>query len=154
MPTARQLRRMECVTRYPIYVLFSETVQGAASIRAYRVSHAFLHHCMQRVDNNQVFFFAYQAAVRSVSFHSPPLKSIFILRLFVCSVSFLVSLFVCLFVCCLFVSVQIAGNKDIGSLFYFPGTCVFLLKRNDNIQCKTRFRHCTALFSFVGCWCA
>ena len=71
MPTARQLRRMECVTRSPIYVLFSETLSGAASIRAYGATQRFLEESKESVDNNQVFFFAYQAAIRLVRVYQP-----------------------------------------------------------------------------------
>ncbi|PVD26851.1 hypothetical protein C0Q70_11999 [Pomacea canaliculata] len=64
VPSARQLKRLEAVTRSPIYTLFSETLNGAASIRAYSVSSKFMEECKRRVDHNQVFFFAFQAAVR------------------------------------------------------------------------------------------
>ncbi|KAL8598045.1 hypothetical protein ACOMHN_062643 [Nucella lapillus] len=64
VPTTRQLRRLECVSRSPIYVLFSETLGGAASIRAYDVTSRFVEESKRRVDSNQIFYFAYQAAIR------------------------------------------------------------------------------------------
>ena len=64
VPTARQLKRIESVTRTPIYVLFSETVSGAPSIRAYGATRRFLEESKARVDRNQVYYFASQAAVR------------------------------------------------------------------------------------------
>ena len=67
VPTARQLKRIESVTRTPIYVLFSETLSGGPSIRAYGATHSFLQECRARVDHNQVYYFASQGAVRSLT---------------------------------------------------------------------------------------
>ncbi|BFZ13432.1 hypothetical protein BsWGS_16472 [Bradybaena similaris] len=58
IPTSRQLRRIESTTRSPIYVHFSETVSGAASIRAYGVQDRFVEESKLRVDNNLSFYFA------------------------------------------------------------------------------------------------
>ncbi|KAK7471486.1 hypothetical protein BaRGS_00035880, partial [Batillaria attramentaria] len=69
VPTARQLKRIESVTRSPIYVLFSETLSGAPSIRAYRATGRFLEDSKMRVDRNQVYYFASQGAVRWLQFN-------------------------------------------------------------------------------------
>ncbi|XP_070201960.1 multidrug resistance-associated protein 1-like isoform X2 [Littorina saxatilis] len=79
VPTARQLRRIECVTRTPIYVLFSETISGAASIRAYDVTQRFLEESKSRVDQNQVYFFAYHAAIRWMQWNLDVLSAVIVL---------------------------------------------------------------------------
>ncbi|KAG8337592.1 Canalicular multispecific organic anion transporter 1 [Homalodisca vitripennis] len=50
--TSRQLRRIEAVSRSPIYSHFSETVSGASSIRAYGSVSRFIHTLENRVDFN------------------------------------------------------------------------------------------------------
>ncbi|XP_076438711.1 multidrug resistance-associated protein 1-like [Babylonia areolata] len=79
VPTARQLKRIESVTRTPIYVLFSETMTGAASIRAYGVTRRFIHDSKARVDRNQVYYFASQAAIRWLQFNLDVLAAIVVM---------------------------------------------------------------------------
>ncbi|KAG1678222.1 Multidrug resistance-associated protein 1 [Nymphon striatum] len=55
--TSRQLKRIESVTRSPIYVHFSETVSGASSIRAYGVQNVFIDESNHRVDTNHVCYY-------------------------------------------------------------------------------------------------
>ncbi|XP_078462060.1 ATP-binding cassette sub-family C member 2-like [Lampetra planeri] len=55
--TSRQLRRLDSVTRSPIYSHFGETVQGLSVIRAYRHLPRFLAHNVKIVDVNQVCVF-------------------------------------------------------------------------------------------------
>ena len=62
LPTARQLKRIESVTRSPIYNHFSETISGTSSIRAYRASDRFIEIFQDRVDKNSSFYFAAIAA--------------------------------------------------------------------------------------------
>jgi ATP-binding cassette subfamily C (CFTR/MRP) protein 1 len=40
--TSRQLQRLESVSRSPIYALFSETLSGVSSIRAYNRQNQFI----------------------------------------------------------------------------------------------------------------
>lgn len=51
--TSRQLRRLDSVTRSPIYSHFSETVSGLSVIRAYGHQARFLQHNDRIMDINQ-----------------------------------------------------------------------------------------------------
>ncbi|XP_062590611.1 multidrug resistance-associated protein 1-like isoform X1 [Saccostrea cucullata] len=52
IPTASQLKRVESVTRSPVFNHFSETVTGASVIRAYKVQDRFKEESSRRVDQN------------------------------------------------------------------------------------------------------
>lgn len=58
MPTSRQLKRLEAVTRSPIYSHFSETLTGCHVIRAFDAIGRFSQTCIERIDRNVVFYFA------------------------------------------------------------------------------------------------
>jgi ATP-binding cassette subfamily C (CFTR/MRP) protein 1 len=51
--TARQLKRMEAISRSPIFTHFSETITGSSTIRAFDRSESFIRENEQRVDENQ-----------------------------------------------------------------------------------------------------
>uniref|UniRef100_A0A3Q2E358 ATP binding cassette subfamily C member 3 n=1 Tax=Cyprinodon variegatus TaxID=28743 RepID=A0A3Q2E358_CYPVA len=55
--TSRQLKRLESVSRSPIYSHFSETVTGSSVIRAYGRHDAFVHMSDMKVDDNQKSYY-------------------------------------------------------------------------------------------------
>ena len=52
MCSSRQLKRLESVTRSPVYALFSSSLDGLTSIRAFGVQDDFLNMFMERIDKN------------------------------------------------------------------------------------------------------
>ncbi|XP_052092541.1 multidrug resistance-associated protein 1-like [Mytilus californianus] len=63
LPTARQLKRIEAVTRSPIFNFFSETINGASVIRAYKSQNRFVYKLYKRLDINSGFYFAANTAM-------------------------------------------------------------------------------------------
>ncbi|KAK0089852.1 hypothetical protein PV325_005159 [Microctonus aethiopoides] len=55
--TSRQLKRLESVSRSPIYTHFNESVTGAQTIRAYGVQDRFILESERRVDVNQICYY-------------------------------------------------------------------------------------------------
>lgn len=68
IPTSRQLKRIESTTRSPIFNHFSESITGAASIRAYKVQSRFIDENKAKVDKNLVFYFGGISSNRQVNF--------------------------------------------------------------------------------------
>ncbi|KAI9345604.1 P-loop containing nucleoside triphosphate hydrolase protein [Obelidium mucronatum] len=61
---SRALKRLESVSRSPIYNQFSETLNGVATIRAFRQCNRFLAQNNEKVDNNHRFFYTLWAGNR------------------------------------------------------------------------------------------
>ncbi|ORY50925.1 hypothetical protein BCR33DRAFT_712882 [Rhizoclosmatium globosum] len=61
---SRELKRLESVSRSPIYNQFSETLNGVATIRAYRQQNRFLAQNNAKVDTNHRFFYTLWAGNR------------------------------------------------------------------------------------------
>lgn len=57
--TSRQLKRLDSVTRSPIYSHFSETVSGLSIIRAFEHQQRFLKHNEVGIDTNQKCVFSW-----------------------------------------------------------------------------------------------
>lgn len=64
---SRQLKRLESVSRSPIYSHFGETVTGAATIRAYNLQSKFIRQSELIVDENQKAYFPSVVANRWLS---------------------------------------------------------------------------------------
>lgn len=52
VPTSRQLKRLESVTRSPVYSHFGETLSGVSTIRAYDASQRFIQESNAKIDKN------------------------------------------------------------------------------------------------------
>uniref|UniRef100_A0A673A0R2 Multidrug resistance-associated protein 1 n=1 Tax=Sphaeramia orbicularis TaxID=375764 RepID=A0A673A0R2_9TELE len=55
--SSRQLKRLESVSRSPIYTHFNETLLGASVIRAFGEQERFIHESDRRVDHNQKAYY-------------------------------------------------------------------------------------------------
>ncbi|KAI9485487.1 MAG: hypothetical protein EXX96DRAFT_545289 [Benjaminiella poitrasii] len=59
---SRELRRMDSVTRSPLFTHFGETLVGAATIRAYGVTRQFMNEFLRRIDaNSRPFYYVWIA---------------------------------------------------------------------------------------------
>lgn len=56
--SSRELKRLESISRSPIYSNFSETINGVSTIRAFQVEDRFISECESAVDYNQRAYFA------------------------------------------------------------------------------------------------
>eukprot|EP00456_Euglypha_rotunda_P063713 TRINITY_DN5397_c0_g1_i6.p1 TRINITY_DN5397_c0_g1~~TRINITY_DN5397_c0_g1_i6.p1 ORF type:complete len:281 (+),score=17.22 TRINITY_DN5397_c0_g1_i6:132-974(+) len=53
--SCRELKRLDAITRSPVYAHFSQCLQGLSSIRAYRAQHRLIREYNHKVDNNLRF---------------------------------------------------------------------------------------------------
>ncbi|KAI8838670.1 P-loop containing nucleoside triphosphate hydrolase protein [Chytridium lagenaria] len=54
--TSRSLKRLDSITRSPVYSMFSETLNGVSTIRAYSAENEFITEILDRVDKNSRAF--------------------------------------------------------------------------------------------------
>uniref|UniRef100_A0A4W4G3P4 ABC-type glutathione-S-conjugate transporter n=1 Tax=Electrophorus electricus TaxID=8005 RepID=A0A4W4G3P4_ELEEL len=85
--TSCQLRRLESVSRSPIYTHFNETVQGASVIRAFRVQPRFILQANSRVDHNQTAYFPRFVATRWLAVNLEFLGNVLVLAAAIFSVT-------------------------------------------------------------------
>ena len=57
--SSRELKRLEGVTRSPVFVLFNETLQGLPTIRAFRLARRYARKACELVDTNSGFHFTF-----------------------------------------------------------------------------------------------
>ncbi|TRY61972.1 hypothetical protein TCAL_10708 [Tigriopus californicus] len=65
--TARQVKRMESITRSPIYSHFGETISGAPTIRAYEMVQDFIAEDEKKIDFNQKCYYPTYVSSRWLS---------------------------------------------------------------------------------------
>ncbi|SCV04479.1 LAMI_0H16468g1_1 [Lachancea mirantina] len=76
--TSRELRRLDSVTRSPIYAHFQETLGGISTIRGYGQEDRFIHINQARVDNNMSAYYPSVNANRWLAYRLEFLGSIII----------------------------------------------------------------------------
>lgn len=62
--TSRELKRLEGITRTPVFNLFGETLNGLQTIRAFRMQNRFAQLNKDAIDTNTSLYFSYWAAGR------------------------------------------------------------------------------------------
>jgi len=68
LATSRELKRLDATTRSPVYALFSSTLAGLSTIRAFRSQQALTKNFLQKMDDNSRPFLIYQMTTRWLSF--------------------------------------------------------------------------------------
>ncbi|CAM9523069.1 unnamed protein product, partial [Ectocarpus sp. 13 AM-2016] len=68
LKTSREAKRLEAVTRSPVYSQLSETLDGLVTIRAFGKQHLFLSHFTERVNLNTRAYFAWVYTARWLGF--------------------------------------------------------------------------------------
>ena len=70
--TSREVKRIEAVTRSPVYAMFSTTLKGLPTIRAFGAQARFRHLFLSRLDMNGAWWMAYVATARCAAGLSAP----------------------------------------------------------------------------------
>lgn len=77
--TSRELRRLDSITKSPIFSHFQETLGGITTIRGYQQQHRFTHINQCRVDNNMSAFYPSVNANRWLAYRLETIGSLIIL---------------------------------------------------------------------------
>ncbi|KAG2530824.1 hypothetical protein JM18_001572, partial [Phytophthora kernoviae] len=85
--SARELKRLDSVTRSPILNLVSETISGIETVRSYKMVKPFSTRCEELVNYNAKFLFASQAASRWFDMRTDWLVSVIIGAVGILSIS-------------------------------------------------------------------
>ncbi|GLE01066.1 hypothetical protein PINS_up009879 [Pythium insidiosum] len=85
--SARELKRLDGITRSPFINLVSETIQGIETIRSYRMADTFSRRCEDLLDLNGKLFFAFQSASRWFGMRTDWLVAVIICGVAVLSVA-------------------------------------------------------------------
>ena len=64
LQTSRQLKRIDSVTRSPVYALFSSTLSGLMVIRSFKTEESFIQNFLHRMDDNSRVFVLFQMSQR------------------------------------------------------------------------------------------
>ncbi len=56
LATSRELKRLDAVSRSPIFAWFSESLAGLSTIRAFRQQEVFMQNNQYRIDRNQICY--------------------------------------------------------------------------------------------------
>ncbi|KAJ8047637.1 ATP-binding cassette sub-family C member 8 [Holothuria leucospilota] len=64
IPTCRELKRIESITRSPVFAHFSESLGGLSTIRAYRVQDRFMQNSLDKIEQSNVSYIYLQTANR------------------------------------------------------------------------------------------
>ncbi|XP_022081606.1 ATP-binding cassette sub-family C member 9-like [Acanthaster planci] len=64
LASSRELQRLDSISRSPVFALFSETLSGLTTIRAYRAGRRFYGNLLERIDTNLTAFLYLQVANR------------------------------------------------------------------------------------------
>ena len=77
--TARQVKRMESITRSPIFNHFSETITGSPTIRAFNRVESFTMENEKRIDDNQITYYPTIVANRWLGIRLETIGNVFIM---------------------------------------------------------------------------
>ena len=64
LQSSREVKRLDAVSRSPVYAFFSSTLNGLITLRAFRVQADFIRQFQQRVDHNTAAIFTFYTSIR------------------------------------------------------------------------------------------
>ncbi|GMF18732.1 unnamed protein product [Phytophthora lilii] len=76
--SARELKRLDSISRSPFLNLVSETISGIETVRSYKMVELFSSHCEELLNNNAKFFLLFQSSSRWFAMRTDWLVSVII----------------------------------------------------------------------------